>query len=174
MAERLTVFLPSSKTATIKNILYVAYFFLVLIWLSVSIAKSPPKKLNVYFGCLFGLIVFPWSLGEGTYNLIGITNALGPSDEVLLNLYVVENYAAPEGIVSRDHTIKVRLLDDPSGVRRVRYRYPQIDFRNLKAGDVTHVMALRGLAGFTLERVISSPRVRSNNSFKPKPLRGSA
>ena len=62
--------------------------------------------------------------------------------------------APPEGLFSSMHTIRTILHGDPNRtLTPIRYRYPEIDFRNLKPGDSVQVLAQPGWAGYTLRRV---------------------
>ena len=174
--EHWTVFLPYAATLHFTYLLYAFFFVLYGYVLARQAKNSIPRKFKNFVALLIGLIIACWGSEQASYGLLMATNAISSAPWQPLCLNVVDNLDAPEGFFSRTHTIKVYQQSEPQkDVMPVRYRYPEIAFRGLVSGDQMQVQARPGWAGYTLSGVTTRIRCKEpNNSFKPKPLRGSA
>lgn len=156
MAERWTVFVPYGGTLLALNWFYGIYLFGFLLLCYIRIKGGFRTTLRNYISAFGGVLLGSWGFGQATYGLLLTTNRFSLKDESLLCLNVMDNSDAPEGLFSTTHTIDVALQGDPDRiVRPIRYRYPEIAFRGLRAGNAVQVLARPGWAGYTLEKVVT-------------------
>jgi hypothetical protein len=165
MVERWTVFLPYSTTHVSRNWLY-GFYLLGFLWLCyVRIRQGFRTTARGYISILGGVLLGSWAFGQATYGLISISNMVWYKNETFLCLNVVDNGTAPEGIFSQVYTMNVTIQGDKNKlIRPIRYRYPEIQFRNLGSGDAVQVLARPGWAGYTLEKVVEENRCVSEKA----------